>query len=400
MLTVDMVLDLILREIHPLDARSLPLSAAARAILAQDVKLDEDSPRFDRSQLDGFAVRAADVRPGVSLQLAGRIDAGGALFSGTLGPGQCAAINTGGVVPAGADAILMVEQAEALPPAVIPKTSLKPGYGIQPRGSDGRAGDTLLQAGSLLGPAQLAVCAAAGVASPLVRKARIAVLTTGDELVDDLAAPLPPGKIRNSNRPMLLGLAGQHGESLDLGSCPDEPEPLRDALCRALRESDLLLVSGGMSMGTRDLVPPMLKELGVALHVEKVRIKPGKPFILGSAEVEGRNRYVAGLPGNPVSGFVTFQRFVVPMLARMCGREAPRLERARLAAPLPANGDREFYQPCVLSAGADGMREARVLKWKGSADLFTLALTNGLVVQKAENAGVAAGGVVAVLPFG
>jgi molybdenum cofactor synthesis domain-containing protein len=302
-------------------------------------------------------------------------------------------------MPAGADAVLMVEHAEASGELVTAKAGVKAGNGVSKRGSDARAGETVLPAGTILEAAELAVCAAAGVAMPRVRKARIAVLTTGDELIDNVAERLTPGKIRNSNRPMLLALAAAHGTALDLGTCADERERLRAVLEQGLRSADLLMVSGGMSMGTRDLVPPLLKELGVVLHVEKVRIKPGKPFILGSVEVEGRERYVAGLPGNPVSGFVTFQRFVVPMIARMCGRGMPLPGRARLATPLPANGDREFYQPCVLSAGAEGVTEARVLKWKGSADLFTLARANGVVVQRADDPGIAAGALVEVLPF-
>ncbi len=406
MLTVDMVLQVIARRVVLLEARPLSLAEVAGrwggrgGVLAQDVKLEEDSPRFDRSQLDGFAVRAADVREGGRLELAGQIDAGGTLFTGVLQAGQCVAINTGAVVPAGADAILMVEQAEVSGGGVIAKTTLKPGHGIQFRGSDARAGQTLLEAGTILGPAQWAVCAAAGVGMPLIRRARIGVLTTGDELVDDFAVPLAAGKIRNSNRPMLLSLAAEGGaEVLDLGTCGDEAEKLRAVLRHGLGAADLLVVSGGMSMGTRDLVPPLLQELGVQLHVEKVRIKPGKPFIFGSAVVAGRVRYVAGLPGNPVSGFVTFQRFVRPILARMTGTALPEVSRARIVLPLPANGDREFYQPCALAQASDGVTEARVLKWKGSADLFTLARAHGLLIQKADDPGMPAGSLVDVVIF-
>jgi molybdopterin molybdotransferase len=400
MLTVDEVLQVIVREIHPVTPRQVALGEAAGAILAQDVKLEEDSPAFDRSQLDGFAVRAADVREGGGLKLAGRVDAGGVVFSGVVQAGECVAINTGGVVPAGADAILMVEQADIAGDQVTAKTTLKPGFGIQARGSDARAGEILLQAGTVLRAAQLAACAAAGVAMPLVRKVRIAVLTTGDELVDNASLPLAPGKIRNSNRPMLLALAAAAGaEVIDLGTCGDDAEKLRAVLGQGLAAADLLVVSGGMSMGTRDLVPPLLKELGVRLHVEKVRIKPGKPFILGSAAAGGHRCYVAGLPGNPVSGFVTFQRFVRAVLARMVATPLPLPQPARIVGALPPNGDREFYQPCVVLPGRDGRLEARVLAWKGSADLFTLARANGLVIQPIGDPGQPAGSAIDVLIF-
>jgi molybdopterin molybdotransferase len=294
----------------------------------------------------------------------------------------------------------MVEHSTIAGNTVTANASLKTGYGIQRRGADARAGDILLTAGTVLGPAQLAVAAAAGVAAPRVRKPRIAILTTGDELIDDLSQPLPPGKIRNSNRPMLVALAAATGaDVLDLGACRDESAPLRAILQRALAEADLLLVSGGMSMGTRDLVPPMLKELGVSLHVEKVRIKPGKPFILGSATINGCPAYVAGLPGNPVSGFVTFQRFVLPMLARMRATPLPQLQQAALSIPLPANGDREFYQPCILSRQPDGSLRAELLKWKGSADLFTLGRANGLLVQRPDDPGLPINAAAPVLPF-
>jgi molybdopterin molybdotransferase len=233
------------------------------------------------------------------------------------------------------------------------------------------------------------------------------VLTTGDELVDAATWP-EPGQIRNSNRPMLTALLRQHTgmEPLDLGACGDEAGRLRTLLARGLVEADLLVVSGGMSMGTKDLVPPLLKELGVEFHVEKVRIKPGKPLVIGSwrrpaaAGGEGGVSYVAGLPGNPVSGFVTFQRFVRPIIARMEGRDASAdVVEAEVAAALPANGDREFYQPCVLTRIRGGRLVAEMLGWKGSADLFTLVKANGLLIRPAGEGEVPAGATVRVLTF-
>jgi len=390
---VDQVLALISQIVAPLPPVAVDLPAAHGAVLAQDVSMDEDSPRFDRSQLDGFAVRSHEATSGATLSLAGQVDAGGKVFSDPVPPGTCVGINTGGVVPPWADAILMVEHASreifdgiefvrVLQP-------VKPHQGIQRQGSDAKAGQVILHAGARLTPAQLALCAAAGISTPLIRRPRVAVLSTGDELVSYATPlPLPQGKIRNSNQVMLCSLARQAlggGDSLlDLGTCPDEPTQMRRTLQRGLAEADLLVVCGGMSMGTRDLVPPLLKDLGVDMPVEKVRIKPGKPFVLGTLDQNGRRSYVAGLPGNPVSSFVTFHRFVIPMLRQMeAASEPPRIVRATIDRPLPANGDREFYQPCRLTQDQTGWR-AELLNWKGSADIFTLAQASALAIQPAN----------------
>jgi molybdopterin molybdotransferase len=241
---------------------------------------------------------------------------------------------------------------------------------------------------------------------PLVRQVRIGVLSTGDELVEiDAPEPLAAGKIRNSNQVMLCGLAEElagAGNVRDLGNCPDDRGRLRAALESGMGGSDLLVVCGGMSMGTRDLVPPMLKEMGVEMHVEKVRIKPGKPFIFGTKVEGGRRKYVAGLPGNPVSSYVTFQRFVREIVGRMLGSEgAPRLKkmRARVDRELEENGDREFYMPCAVRREGQGA-VAEVLSWKGSADIFTLARADGLIVRASGAEGVEAGGEVEVLAWG
>jgi molybdenum cofactor synthesis domain-containing protein len=238
----------------------------------------------------------------------------------------------------------------------------------------------VLPAGRRLNSAGLAVCAAAGAAEVLVRRLTAAILTTGDELVSPGAVP-EGGQIRNSNHPMLGGLLREasiatvgEGTLLDLGSCGDDAPSLRQLLQRGLREADLLVVSGGMSMGTRDLVPPLLRELGVELLVEKVRMKPGKPFLLGRWEglkAQGKGvTWVAGLPGNPVSAFVTFQRLVRPAIARLLGVvvEGPALVGAAAAVEMPPN-------------------------------LFTLARAEGLIVRPAEGKAVARGDLIEVLPF-
>jgi len=396
MFTVDQVLQIIAEKVIPVAAHPVSLAAAEGAVLASPIVMDQDSPAFDRAQLDGFAVKSSDAREGERLQLIGQIDAGGAPFRGVINPGQCAGINTGAMMPQGADAVLMVEHSEKMSAPhgdfIKAKRTVPPGYGVRPRGADAAKGAIVLHAGVRLFGPQLAACAAAGVGTPSVRSIRIAVLSTGDELVDVTAdpLPLPLGKIRNSNHPMLSALArdaiGPGGVVLNLGTSPDEITEVRTRLLRGLTEADLLIVAGGMSMGTRDLVPPLLKELGVHFHVEKVKMKPGKPFVLGTWEgqkgaTHGRT-YVAGLPGNPVSAYVTFQRFVREMIHALSGVAAPALRRIRALTELPLepNGDREFFQPCTLHQnGATSV--AKILPWKGSADLFTLAQSDALLVR-------------------
>lgn len=415
MLSVDQVLALIPQIATPLPPHESALGDALAAVLAQEIRMRDDSPPFDRAQLDGFAVRSADFAGHLpsTLRIIAHLDAGSTHLPPSLNEGECVSINTGAQVPPGADAILMVEYSDCSPdPAIIrPTKSVSPGYGIQRRGSDARAGQVVLSPGRTLGPAELAVAATAGAARLLVRRLTASLLVTGDELVDPSQTP-QPGQIRNSNHPMLAALLRSHaGNLLDLGTCPDDASRLRAALHRGLRDSDLLIVTGGMSMGTRDLIPPLLKDLGVQFHVEKVRIKPGKPLVLGSwkrPDPDPRSTCVVGLPGNPVSAFVTFHRFVRPLIqsllgcpggwggGRGMGGAGDTLIEAQAGAPLPENADREFYQPCRLRRSGP-LLLADPLGWKGSSDLFTLVEADGLLVRPIHAPAVQPGDPVPVL---
>ncbi len=415
MLPVHLVLQLIPQRVQPLTPQPVALSDALGSFLAAPVILDLDAPPFDRAVLDGYAVRAADTDRLEPLLIIGHQDAGGPPLATPLGPRQCIRINTGAPMPPGADAVLMVELSEPVPldpvggepaaEAAHPRQvralrPVAPGEAVQRRGHDAHAGDTLLLPGTRLTPAHIAVAATAGADHLLVRRPTVAVLTTGDELVEISARPAP-GQIRNSNRPMLIALVSQFltpRALLDLGNCPDDAPELRRRILQALDNADLLLISGGMSLGTRDLAPQLLADLGFAMHVQKVRMKPGKPFLFGSLSHNGRTRYVAGLPGNPVSAFVTFHRFVREILARFCGAPATRLLTARTTVDLPPNADREFYQPSTLTL-EDATLRAMPLAWKGSADLFTLARANALLVRPPEAPALPADAPVPILPF-
>lgn len=366
------------------------LAEADGLVLAEDVVADRDYPPFDKSLMDGYAVRCADVTANseATLKVIGEIAAGQQAARG-LAAGEAFAIMTGAPMPEDADGVVPVEDVERSFESVRILSATNPGRFIAKRGSDVRSGAVVLHSGTRLGPAQLAVAASVGAARVKVfAKPQAAVLATGDELVPIENTP-GPAQIRNSNSLMLVSLLKRLGcDVTDLGVVRDTPEAVRDALQHGMR-FDVLFVTGGMSMGQHDYVPQTLIDLGVHLRITKLRIKPGKPFVFGSKD----GRFVFGLPGNPVSGFVCTMRLAARLLARLSGgNQEPRWIAAPLLGPLPANGPREFYQPVVLSDG-----KVAPLEWKGSADVYTLAAANALLVRAENEPERAAGDVVRVL---
>lgn len=369
--------------------KRVPLEQAMGFRLARDIESDRDYPPFDKSLMDGFAVRVGDVtRTPTTLQIIGEV-AAGKQFVGTLRSGQAVAIMTGAPLPDGADAVVPVEDCEKQNTQVVIKAAPTAGRNIARRGSDCATNSPLLRKGVKLEAAQLAVAASVGMAEVEVfDRPHVVVLSTGDELVEVGQSP-GPSQIRNSNNVMLAALLRRLGCSVaDMGFVRDDPAVIRQAIERGL-ESDALFVSGGMSMGEYDYVPRILKELGAELKITKLRIKPGKPFVF--AEVGGS--YVFGLPGNPVSSFVCTLRLASRLLARMGGMGTlEKWRSAPLASPLEANGPREFYQPVLLDD-----RHVMPLKWKGSADIYTLSQANALLVRPENAPALPAGEVVRVL---
>ena len=388
------------------------LEDAQGLYLAQDIRADRDYPPFDKSLLDGFAVRCADVAHSpVDLRVVGEIPAGQATRA-AIGPAEACAIMTGAPVPAGADGVIPIEDTVRICDSVVRILRAEhPSRAISPRGGDCSAGAVVLRRGVRLEAAQLAVAASVGAAEVHVfARPRAAVLSTGDELVPIDAAP-GEAQIRNSNNIMLAALLRRLGcEVSDLGTVRDDRALIRDAIARAIDQFDVVFITGGMSMGQYDYVPKVLLELGVELKITKVRIKPGKPFVFGlsrpraaggqqqSSLAVARDQapafgYVFGLPGNPVSSFVCALRLCSRLLARMSGAEvSERITAAVLESALEPNGVREFYQPAVLSGG-----RVRPLKWKGSADIYTLAQANALIVRPEHSPAASAGQVVQVL---
>jgi molybdopterin molybdotransferase len=370
-------------------------------VLAEDVAADIDSPPFDKALVDGYAVRADDV-DGFDrrLRVGEEITAGRTPIH-PLGRGEAAVITTGAPLPDGADAVVMVEKTRREGDVVtIEGPPVAAGQNRLPRGREMRAGEVVLARGEWLNPPRIGLLASVGrTAVMVVPRPRVVVVSTGDELVEPDQVP-GPGQIRNSNASMLRALAASAGSEAEvLPTAPDEPGPLLATLERGL-SADVLLITGGVSAGHRDLVPGALEQLGVARVFHKVRLKPGKPlwFGVGPGRRDGRpGTLVFGLPGNPVSGVVGSLLFVRPALDALAGREPgpDRLVKARLARPFVHRGDRPTYHPAVLRDGG-----VEPLDWAGSADLRTVARADGFAAFPEGDRSYEAGEMVRFLPLG
>lgn len=328
-----------------------------------EVRAERDDPATDRASMDGVALRAADGRQ--PRRLLGTLFAGSDPAAFTVLPGTAVRIMTGAALPAGADAIVPVEQLRQEGETIHLTVTPAPGDHLRRRGEQARAGDLLLPAGTPLNAARLALLAQEGRPVPTLRRTRVGVASTGDELVAEPA----PHQIRDSNGPMLAALARALGAKPELRpALPDDPPSLAAAL-RQPGDIRILLTSGGVSMGEHDHLPAVLADLGAQILFHRIRLKPGKPML---AALLG-DLLILGLPGNPVSAYVNALLFLPVALARLEGRTFPDpWRRARLAAPVKHKGDRPLLHPCRLIDG-----RLHPLPGKGSADLVTLAQADG-----------------------
>ncbi len=384
---------IILEHVATLPAEEVSLGDAAGRVLAADVVMPWDLPGWDNSAMDGFAVRSADCTGPVTLRVTGYIPAGG-LPAGPVGPGEATRIMTGAPLPPGADAIAPVEDVEEAADAIRLRGAVRPGAHVRRRGEDLRAGEVALTAGTVVGPGEVSVLAsAARIQVPVVRRARVAILSTGDELVAP-GQPIGPGQVCDSNGVALAAavrLCG--GEPIDLGIARDDRPALRALLERGLA-ADVLLTSAGVSAGDRDLVREILDELQVRQIFWKVDIKPGRPTAFG---VRGQTP-VFSLPGNPVSSLLTFEQFVRPALLRMMGhrRTFPPLRRALLQEPLGKAPGRVNLVRVRLSRRDDGALLASTAGNQETGILKTLLRADAIAIIPAEQGRLEAGQEVSV----
>jgi molybdopterin molybdotransferase len=406
--------------VRPGEVETLDLLAASGRVLAEEILADRDFPPFARATRDGYAVRAADLAEvPVRLEVLGELKAGDwpepEVYS--VGRGQAVGIMTGAPLPAGADAVVMVEYTVVAGTAVEIQRSVKPGENFVPRGAEARAGQRLLDHGQRLDHAAIAIAASAGKSRVQVfRKPRVAVLSTGDEVVEIDAAP-GPAEIRNSNSYSLAAQVHNAGaEAVRLKIAPDERERLR-ALVEEGLGCDLLLLTGGVSMGKYDLVEQVLAELKAEFYFTGSEIQPGRPIVFGScgagalARVRASNppsaragmpaphkKYFFGLPGNPVSTMVTFELFAKPMIAALAGTTPQPLIflRARLKSEIRTKTGLKRFLPAVLSGEFENA-EVELAQWQGSGDIATLARANCYVVIPPDRERIDAGEWVSLL---
>lgn len=389
MIPFENALRIVLERARPTGAETVPLAAACGRVLARDAVSDIDMPPFDKSAMDGFACRRADL-PGPLAAV--RTIVAGAPPGLPLATGQCARIMTGAEVPPGADCVIKIEESRTLAEGRILFTGAATPAHICPRGEDVRAGDAVLRAGTLLEPRHLGLLAAAGCALPWVaRRPRVTLLATGDELAPPEAQP-GPGQIRDSNTPQLRAQVAAAGA--ELTACDrvaDDPAVLWGALALALTTSDLVLLTGGVSLGDFDFVPRVMREVGIEILFDSVAIKPGKPATFG---VGPGGVSCLGLPGNPWAAFVQFELLARPLLYKMMGAEhRHRCWTAPLARTLRrAQTDRAEWRPVTL----DEAGRAVPIEHHGSAHLGSLAAAEGLVAIPAGVAVLAEGTLVRV----
>jgi molybdopterin molybdotransferase len=399
MISVAEAIQIVRQQTAPLPTERVRIEQTLGRVLAGDVVADTDLPPFDRSQMDGYAVRAQDVAAvPARLRIVGE-SAAGKGWHNQLEEGQAVRIMTGAPVPAGADSVQQVELTTELKDGTVVELleTVETGRSIVKRGSEIKAGEVVLRAGTTINAAMMAVLAAFGYAQVEVfRKPRVAVLATGSELV---SVDQKPGQdqIRDSNNYSISAYAELAGATVErMPLTGDETSHLKQQISDAAKRCDLIVTSGGVSMGVYDLTKAALKELDAEIFFERVALRPGKPTVFARLP---NGTLVFGLPGNPVSVSVTFNLFARAALLAMQGTAEPALKRetALLARSVKGTAERESYLPAQLTSNDDAELVAFPLKWGGSSDFVAFALTTALVIVPANVRVIEAGSLVSVL---
>jgi molybdopterin molybdotransferase len=389
------------RSLRPGPPEVVDLRQARGRVLAESLVADRDFPPFPRATRDGYAVRAADLaRLPATLRVVGEIRAGVAPSLPPLAAGQAVEIMTGAPVPAGADSVVMVEYTSRQGASVAVEKAVAPGENVVPTGVEARQGATVAAAGMRLDAVAIALAAAVGCAQVRVyARPRVAILPTGDELVEVAARP-EPHQIRNSNSYSLAAqVEAAGGEPVQLPIAPDEAAPLRKLIEQGL-SSDLLLLSGGVSMGKYDLVEQVLAELKAEFFFTGAQIQPGRPVVFGRAcrQPGAAPTCFFGLPGNPVSTLVCFELFARPAIDALSGAAPAPLAfvQARLAVVIRTKTGLTRFLPATLS-GQNGPGEVEPVRWQGSGDMVSLTRANCYIVVPPDREQLPAGELVSVL---
>jgi len=398
MIPIDEALKTVLRNLPERRTEIVRFDESLQCVLAEDLIATRNLPPFRRSAKDGYAVRASDVRKiPVELKIVGEIRAGDRSTT-FLNKGEAIAIMTGAVVPEGANAVMMIENTEKSADRnhVTIKASVKPGQDIAPIGTDAKLGKVVMKAGRMIGPAEIAVMASLGHCSVKVwRKPSVAILATGYELVEVEETPAEM-QIRNSNTYSISSQLRQMGwKATRLEIARDEIKDLRKKIKLGLKK-DILIITGGVSMGKYDLVKDVFSDLGMKVLFSKVAMKPGKPTVFARLG----DKLIFGLPGNPVSSFMAFENFVRPALAKLAGYEQLGLFKimGELQRELKQTPGRTSFLP-AWTTWSDNKWEIEPLKWKGSPDIFGFSRANAAIVFPADRDRMKSGEIVECILF-
>ncbi|OON40910.1 molybdopterin molybdotransferase [Izhakiella australiensis] len=398
LISLDDALNTMLARLTPITQRErVALSAAARLVTAEAVISPVNVPPFANAAMDGYAVRTADLAASDTLDVAGKAFAGSP-WQGEWPQGSCIRIMTGAPLPAGADAVVMQEETQTVGDAVRFTAPVSAGQHIRLAGEDIRQGDTVLTAGVRLGAAELPLLASLGIADvEVLRPLKVALFSTGDELCPP-GQPLAAGQIYDTNRLTVSLMLEKLGCTLiDLGIIRDDPDALRRAFLAADSQADVVISTGGVSVGEADYTKAMLEELG-EITFWKLAIKPGKPFAFGRLQ----HSWFCGLPGNPVSAAVTFYQLVQPLLAKLSGQHAaalPPRQRVRTASALKKSAGRLDFQRGMLKRNAQGELEVHSTGAQGSHIFSSFSQANCFIVLERERNSVQPGEWVEVEPF-
>ena len=383
MISIEEALGILLKNIPECKTERIPFHQSLGRVLAEDIAATMDIPPFNRATMDGFAVRVADVQnPPVDLVLGGEARAGGGIPE-NLNPNEAISIMTGAPVPDGADAVQIVEVCPVSPceSKVTILKSVEPGENIAPKGREAMSGDVIIKAGRVVGPPEIALLASFGYAEVQVyTRPSVAILATGDELVEFDERPRPD-QIRNSNAYCLAAQLRLLGIEADyLGIARDEKKNLREKILTGL-ELDVLIITGGVSMGEYDFVRDIFEELNIEILFSKVAIRPGKPTVFARKE----NRLIFGLPGNPLSSMVTFECFARPVIGRMCGMKQPELLRLQgiLVEDVRQTPGRTTFLPARIELTQNGWM-VQPISWKNSADMIGFSGANATFIFPGE----------------